>query len=349
MGLRLGPVLKPSASRPALKNLVLSQSRSMICGSCSRTSIAAMQAAATAGGCDVEKRNGRARGGTGSRRALGCRRRNLRARRSPSTACRPGCRRARARRNGRSVPRPFVPNTPLACASSTIMMQPNSSASAQSSGSAPRSPSMLNTPSVMSSFRWVGRQLAEQTACGVHVLVRKHLDGGAAQSAPVDDAGVIELVRHDDVVLAQDRGDRARVRREAALKDDDRLDLLEVGEPALELDVDRHRAGDAPDRPRPDAERPDSFERPLPQERVRGEAEIVVRRKVDDVLMVEARRGLLFAVENSQTTVEALPLKPSSSAARNARGSGRDTTIPAERAPSRAGWRAPCKSRSAAR
>ena len=51
------------------------------------------------------------------------------------------------------VPRPFLPNTPLACASSTIMMQPYSSASAQSSGSAPRSPSMLKTPSVMSSLR----------------------------------------------------------------------------------------------------------------------------------------------------------------------------------------------------
>ena len=61
IGLSLTPVLKPSVFRPALKNRVFSQSRSMICGSSSSTSSAAMQAAATAGGCDVENRNGRAR------------------------------------------------------------------------------------------------------------------------------------------------------------------------------------------------------------------------------------------------------------------------------------------------
>ena len=59
----------------------------------------------------------------------GCRRRSRRARRSPSTACRPGCRRGRARRSDRWCRGRSRPNTPLACASSTIMMQPNSSAS----------------------------------------------------------------------------------------------------------------------------------------------------------------------------------------------------------------------------
>src|SRR5581483_9934785 len=58
MGLSLRPVLNPSAFRPALKNFVFSHSRSMISGSSISTSIAAMHAAATAGGCDVENRNG---------------------------------------------------------------------------------------------------------------------------------------------------------------------------------------------------------------------------------------------------------------------------------------------------
>ena len=61
IGLSLDPVLKPRPASPALKNRVFSQSRSMICGSSSSTSIAAMHAAATAGGCEVENRNGRAR------------------------------------------------------------------------------------------------------------------------------------------------------------------------------------------------------------------------------------------------------------------------------------------------
>ena len=61
MGLSLMPVLKPSFSSPDLKNRVLSHNFSIHCGSVSRMSSAARQAAVTAGGCDVENRNGRAR------------------------------------------------------------------------------------------------------------------------------------------------------------------------------------------------------------------------------------------------------------------------------------------------
>jgi hypothetical protein len=50
---------------------------------------------------------------------------------------------------------------------------------------------MLKTPSVMSSLRCpAGRSLARR----VHVLVGKHLDRGAAETAAVDDAGVVQLV-----------------------------------------------------------------------------------------------------------------------------------------------------------
>ena len=61
---------------------------------------------------------------------------------------------------------------------------------------------MLNTPSVMSSLRWVGGQSTQDVARRVDVLVREHLDRRAAQAAAVDDAGVIQLVGDDDVVLA---------------------------------------------------------------------------------------------------------------------------------------------------
>ena len=61
IGPSLAPVLKPMAWRPALKKRVFSHSRSMISGSSSSTSTAAIDAATTAGGCDVEKMNGRAR------------------------------------------------------------------------------------------------------------------------------------------------------------------------------------------------------------------------------------------------------------------------------------------------
>ena len=47
-----------------------------------------------------------------------------------------------------------------------------------------------------------GRQLLQDRARRVDVLVRKHLDRGAAQAAAVDDARVVQLVGDDDVVLA---------------------------------------------------------------------------------------------------------------------------------------------------
>ena len=130
------------------------------------------------------------------------------------------------------------------------MMQPNSSASVHSSGSGPRSPSMLKTPSVMSSLRWVAGRLREDLARRVDVLVRKHLDGRPAQPAAVDDARVIQLVGDHHVVLGEDGGDGARVRGEPALEHDDGLGLLEGGEAPFELHVDVHGARNRADRSR---------------------------------------------------------------------------------------------------
>ena len=84
------------------------------------------------------------------------------------------------------------------------MMQPNSSARLHSPGSGPRSPSMLNTPSVMSSLRCDAGSDREHLARGVDVFVREHLDRRPAQPAAVDDARVIQLVGHDDVVFGED-------------------------------------------------------------------------------------------------------------------------------------------------
>ena len=61
IGVSLAPVSKPSRLRPSLKRAVFFHKRSIRSGSALRTSIAAMQAAATPGGWEVLKRNGRAR------------------------------------------------------------------------------------------------------------------------------------------------------------------------------------------------------------------------------------------------------------------------------------------------
>ena len=47
-----------------------------------------------------------------------------------------------------------------------------------------------------------GRQRLQDLSRGVDVLVREHLDGRPAQPAAVDDARVIQLVRHNHIVFA---------------------------------------------------------------------------------------------------------------------------------------------------
>ena len=154
-----------------------------------------------------------------------------------------------------------------------------------------------------------GRQLRQDLARGVDVLVREHLDRGAAQAGAVDDAGVIQLVGNHDVVLGQDGGDGAGVRGEAALEHDDGFGLLERGQPAFELHVDVHGAGDRAHRAGPDAEPPDRVEGPFAQPRVRRQPEVVVRGEIDDLTMIERRLVALLAFEDTELAVQALLLE----------------------------------------
>jgi hypothetical protein len=151
-----------------------------------------------------------------------------------------------------------------------------------------------------------GGQILDDLASRIHVLVREDLDRRAAQAAAVDDAGVVQLVGNDDIFLRQDCRDRACIRGESTLKDDDLLDLLELGETALQLHVDFHRSGDGADRARADAEPFDGLERGLPQARMRRQTEIVVRRQIDHGLVVDGRMRLLLVVENAELAEELL-------------------------------------------
>ncbi len=75
----------------------------------------------------------------------------------------------------------------------------------------------------------------------------------ARKTDAVDDAPVVELVADDEVPLADELGDEARIRREAALVDERRLGMLELCEAVLELDVEVHVPGDWTDRTGADA------------------------------------------------------------------------------------------------
>jgi hypothetical protein len=152
-------------------------------------------------------------------------------------------------------------------------------------------------------------QVLEDGARGVHVLVREDLDGGATQPGAVDDAGVVERIGDDEVVLAEHRGDGAGVGGEAALEHHHGLDVLERREPALELHVQFHRPGDGADRAGADAVLRDRVERRLFQLRMRREAEVVVRGEIDHRAMVETAVRQRLAVHHAEPAMEALLLE----------------------------------------
>ena len=107
------------------------------------------------------------------------------------------------------------------------------------------------------------RKVREDRASRRDVAVRKHFDRRATQASAVDDARVIQLVGHDDVVATEERSDGTGIRREATLEDDGGFCFLERREPAFELHVDLHRAGDRSHGARADAERRERVERAL--------------------------------------------------------------------------------------
>ena len=131
------------------------------------------------------------------------------------------------------------------------MIAPCRSAISTSSGSGPMSPSMENTPSVISSL-WplAPLQIRHDLLRRRRVLVRKHVDLRARQPAAVDDAGVIQRVGNDVVFRTENRGNSPCVRREAGLKHHARFGMLELRDAPLQLHVDAHGAGDRSHRAR---------------------------------------------------------------------------------------------------
>ena len=132
----------------------------------------------------------------------------------------------------------------------------------------------------------------------------EHLDGGLREPAAIDDRGVVQLIGNDQVVLAQDRGDGSRVGRKAGLKHYAGFRVFETRDLLFELHVDLHRAGNGAHRSGSHAPAARGFERGTTQSTVCGEAEVIVRAEVDDLLAVETGHRLLFAFEHAQAEVK---------------------------------------------
>ncbi len=127
----------------------------------------------------------------------------------------------------------------------------------------------------------------------VGVAVRVAQDAGPGKPAAVDDAGMVELVRVDDVVLADQRRDGPQVGVESGLESDRRLDALELRHAALELEVQAQRAGDRANGGGPDAVLIDGALGGRGQPRVVGQAEVVVRAEVENAFAVHHKPGTL--------------------------------------------------------
>ena len=158
---------------------------------------------------------------------------------------------------------------------------------------------------------WPGWSLISlQQLFGVgEIFVAEDLDLGARQASAIDDAGVIQFVGDDEVFFAQDRRNRARVGGEARLEDHAGFDILEARDLFFQLHVDLHGAGDGAHRARADAVLLGGIQRSFAQLGMRGQPQIIVGGKVDDLLTVEGADRRLLVVENAQPEISALLLE----------------------------------------
>ena len=101
-------------------------------------------------------------------------------------------------------------------------------------------------------------------------------DLGAAQPRAVDDAGVVQPVGEDDVLLADQRRQRGLVGDEAALDVERILHAFECRHRAFQFLVQRERPGDGAHRRRPRAETVDGGLGGVRQTLVVGEAQVIV-------------------------------------------------------------------------
>ena len=147
-------------------------------------------------------------------------------------------------------------------------------------------------------------RIVEDGAEGFDIGVLVDLARRLREAHPVDDRGVIELVGHDQVLLAGDRRDDSGIGREPGLEGQGRCRALEGGEVAFELLVQTHRPGDRADRARARPEVAHGLKRCLAQARMMGQTEIVVGRQADQATVVDGYDRPLARRHDPQRPIE---------------------------------------------
>src|SRR5712692_8446390 len=103
------------------------------------------------------------------------------------------------------------------------------------------------------------------------VFVAEDKDLGAREPRPINDAGVVELVRDDEVFFTQNGGDGAGIGGKPRLKNYAGFHILEAGDFLFQLHVDLHGSGNGAHRARTYAVFARGLKRRLAQLGMRGQ------------------------------------------------------------------------------
>ena len=126
-----------------------------------------------------------------------------------------------------------------------------------------------------------------------HVLMRIDLLLRTRQARPVDNAGMVQFVADDHIVLTQQRRHGPGVCGKSGLIQQGRLGVFETRQFFLQFLMDRHVAGDRPDRAGPHTQFINGAPRRCLQAGMVRQAEVVVRTEVDDLTAIIAGHRLL--------------------------------------------------------
>ena len=138
----------------------------------------------------------------------------------------------------------------------------------------------------------------------VHLVVRKHPDNRPTQPRTIDQAGMSELIKYDNIFLASERSEGSERSRIAARKTQRRLSPLELSELLLEPQMrgqcSAHKARSRTPEPiLVDGSLGGGAEKGFP-----GEPEVIVRREIDkttpSIIHERARLRLDFAQLSQQ-------------------------------------------------
>jgi hypothetical protein len=144
---------------------------------------------------------------------------------------------------------------------------------------------------------WLILHLLQQMLCVGDVLVPEDLYLRTREARAINDAGVVQFIRDNEILAPEHGRDCTCIGREARLKDDAGFDILEARNLLFQLHVDSHCAGDCPDSARAHAKLLRCSDRRFLKFRMIREPKVVIRRQVDDALAVIRADGSLLVVQ----------------------------------------------------